>query len=194
MPPKSNPRSPDNKERRLVVVSDYEAAIAELYDTLDRSRVVIEVVAPPLNQSTELVSHTDIVITDHPMPAVVIESLEREPVSMWGVGRATEGRPTWHNSTSWGEAINDLSAALTREIGGLRLAPGRGILNSQGAWFVCNALEALLINHPQWTTISPQQRRATRSAIGHHCLGGHVSVISSGAFSKLVVKSEDNAS
>lgn len=194
MTPKSNSQSSGDGERRLLVISQFDAAIAELYDTLDRSKVIIEVLPPTPSPSPEVVARANILITDHELPESLVKSLDGGLVSIWVVGKATSEPARRHRATSWGAAINALAAALTQEVGGMRLAPSRGILAANGGWFRCDPLESLLINYPEWTTLSPLQRRASKSAVANHCPDGRVSVTSSGEFCKLVMKSEDSTS
>ncbi len=183
-------RLSDGRGRTALVVGDgIELAVA-LRDRLDRAYLTVCDVRP-----AEALAAAG---ACRPWPWMVIGdsagigepvacSLAQHPVLLlWRGARPTGLPPHARAFERFSELAGSLEAALSAEVGGIRLAPGGGLTMADGAHSGNAALEALVANHPHPVFAPRGAFRGAVIALASHRVpfrlarhGGGVSLVSS---------------
>jgi hypothetical protein len=135
-----------------------------------------------------------LIMTDQELPALAYDLIRVRPSILWTFGFSC-APSSWIRSwrtTEWLKAIDDLNLRLQRQLGGLRLSPGSGLLNESGSWFYSPALESLLVQYPEPLPMRANHRRAVRAAMKRNCDDVLTLTLDAGGLGSLMVKSEAN--
>jgi hypothetical protein len=94
------------------------------------------------------------------------QMLRNKPVLWFWLGdqprsvpRHTRAHPRWR------ELAGDVCKCVSQTVGGVRLAPNRGLVDPAGELVLCPALEGLLSNTPTPMRLSPRHIRQASEAI-----------------------------
>jgi hypothetical protein len=104
-------------------------------------------------------------------PGEAFNRLAGKPILWFWLGDRPADAPA-HTRTHqrWREMVTDVRACVSRSVGGVRLAPNRGLFAADGALILSAELEGLLSNSPMAIRMSSKSVRPAERAITRHQL------------------------